>query len=390
MSIKFAFYADDYAQIALQDQKWSIINLLLDRGARPWYQGEQYWGDVSLCSSRNHRKNPINHIGQYCELHAVDIDEHDIGSRTGWWRHEQGGDNIMQLQRLIQREHQNDLLCAVLLRHYEGSGESFNRFRRSVWPDQEYYHSEFHVQRMRVAISLGTGAPITPTQTYRMIQYALSHPEYSMPKLDLSISDNFGTTLLHCLAEAIGCFQGTVQAVEWHELVRHVLRKASSHETELHLPCRSQGPDYETPFIRLLQGALGCKLFQPIDRRSSTQRCLRNCQAALVLWLSDLQSCGVDLMSYGREEQLFLHQSNSKRDIRTKLHSCWYGAPLRLIDFDFGATPHEWRLYWSESTDVFAGEFWSLVEPHDNTFGAKSLSTMPGSWPSEICDGGHI
>ncbi|KAI3322787.1 hypothetical protein HD806DRAFT_114696 [Xylariaceae sp. AK1471] len=99
-------------------------------------------------------------------------------------------------------------------------------------------------------------------------------------------------------------------------------------------------------------------------------------QTTLIWWLEDLAACQVDLMRYGRRERrIFLRNE--------KLKQAWYycgsrveheQSPIsifedkvRLVDFDYGAKPSDWRLHWDTEIERYVGDFWSSVEnllPH--------------------------
>lgn len=58
------------------------------------------------------------------------------------------------------------------------------------------------------------------------------------------------------------------------------------------------------------------------------------------------------------------------------LHS-QHQSKVRLINFRYLPDPVDRRLWWSDPTDEFAGEFWKLVE--SSLLGDPELH-MPGAW----------
>ena len=88
------------------------------------------------------------------------------------------------------------------------------------------------------------------------------------------------------------------------------------------------------------------------------------------IWLEDLQSCGVDLLEYGKKEkELHGHYTEVLGDCRSYSNGC----TLRLVGFTYGASPEDWKVWFSEPTDEYAGDFWWLVEQPDE-------KPMPGMW----------
>ncbi|CZR69637.1 uncharacterized protein PAC_19537 [Phialocephala subalpina] len=104
----------------------------------------------------------------------------------------------------------------------------------------------------------------------------------------------------------------------------------------------------------------------------------------LQVWLMDLQETGIDILAYGKEERQLcisglLHKDFHRYQIKWKTGRCTktskaanqsYGA-LRLIAFEPSKFPSDWKLWWSEPSDEFVGDFWNMCE---------RSPTMPGSW----------
>ena len=110
----------------------------------------------------------------------------------------------------------------------------------------------------------------------------------------------------------------------------------------------------------------------------------------LQLWLSDLNDSGIDLLLYGEEEKRlqdselvckdFHRHSKKKVDFNgsekaAKAINDAYGT-LRLISFETDPSPAKWRLWWSEPTDEFAGDFWRMCE--------RLPTTTPGAWRDDL------
>ncbi|KAJ2985645.1 hypothetical protein NUW58_g1230 [Xylaria curta] len=106
----------------------------------------------------------------------------------------------------------------------------------------------------------------------------------------------------------------------------------------------------------------------PTCRRDLRKRA----QIALRWWLEDLAGCQVSLMEYGRRERrIFLRNEKLKKawyyggrgfEHKNNSDACVLERMARLVDFDYGANPGDWRLHWDTEVERYAGEFWSLVE----------------------------
>ncbi|KAK1716521.1 hypothetical protein BDP67DRAFT_510006 [Colletotrichum lupini] len=152
-----------------------------------------------------------------------------------------------------------------------------------------------------------------------------------------------------------------------------------------------------TPLLSVIGGAL-CRISPalPWDEWDEIFR------TVLRQWLRDLRSVGVDLLQYGREETRILNSTTSadlrgafgagaiagsRRHVRNplKTRESWmehvdeihsksdlYWIPIRVVGFDYGPKLRDWRLWWAPEFEVFAADFWKLVD--------RPRQVMPGSW----------
>ncbi|RFU26959.1 hypothetical protein B7463_g9381, partial [Scytalidium lignicola] len=100
------------------------------------------------------------------------------------------------------------------------------------------------------------------------------------------------------------------------------------------------------------------------------------------LWATELKYCGVDLVSYGRRELSLLKGGFSEnifyvyvgldRGSRGVQEGRGDYLPWRIINFKFGPSPSDWKVWTTNPVDEFAGEFWNLIE--------RPEERMPGSW----------
>lgn len=93
---------------------------------------------------------------------------------------------------------------------------------------------------------------------------------------------------------------------------------------------------------------------------------IRVAEKALETWLEVLQESGVSLDEYGKVAARLVAEEF--------IYRRWDGPEwvLEVIMVDYGPEVHDWKIWWSEASDHFAGEFWEMVEPKP--------SLMPGSW----------
>jgi hypothetical protein len=105
-------------------------------------------------------------------------------------------------------------------------------------------------------------------------------------------------------------------------------------------------------------------------------------------WLIDLESCEIDLSSYGKEEweHHLLYRVEFDIDLDTERST----PKVRLINFSYGCRPEDWIFWFSEPTDEFAGDFWGMIENGPTESSDKELddqiSSTPGAWNSDDDD----
>ena len=99
------------------------------------------------------------------------------------------------------------------------------------------------------------------------------------------------------------------------------------------------------------------------------------------MWLEDLHAAGVDLLEYGRKEKEMLDDGLFNQDFEYfvlergrpgKVLYRYDRLVWHLISFTYGHSPSDWHLWFSEPTDEFVGDFWSMIE--------SPLLSVPGAW----------
>lgn len=118
--------------------------------------------------------------------------------------------------------------------------------------------------------------------------------------------------------------------------------------------------------------------------------------AMMHAWLKILLQSGVDLEDYGSWESTHFLD----RGFKLKLpwfdnDADWWIATtfqVRLIKFDYGPRIEDWKFWFSEPSDPFAGDFWALIE-EDVPWGWDSdeeesdddeEQPMPGAWSEDF------
>ena len=194
-----------------------------------------------------------------------------------------------------------------------------------------------------------------------------------------------GTTLLHAVARALGIlsFYSTCNTKSSHLSVyvedleqwisgwKSILQELVTAGVDLNVTRLSQLHDLKdvrmTPMWDLLYGLCYPTWYEQVQV---------NLQHAIMSWISTLSDFGVDLREYGLQER----STWKPVEISTKfihsgpldLFSDYYFGNRRLINFDYGPSPKDWRIWENEPTDEFAGEFWLMLD--------KKEEIMPGTW----------
>ncbi|KAK4210312.1 hypothetical protein QBC37DRAFT_485485 [Rhypophila decipiens] len=122
------------------------------------------------------------------------------------------------------------------------------------------------------------------------------------------------------------------------------------------------------------------------DRIDGAQPTIQMMETALYSvrrWLGLVQACGVDLEVYGTVEKRLISEEQVTKDfeisleypIWTKLHcSDRLRGSVRIISLDIGPNPEDWRIWWAFEYEIWAQEFWEMVE---NT---EPELAIPGRW----------
>lgn len=297
-----------------------------------------------------------------------------------------GDQQLHAYQKLIEKMDQNEPLLMSLLTHWKGPLVSFTAMRRSLWTDKEYYSEAFLSKRMQLVTGLVLNGPIArqgDTDIMAMTRFALEQDgDWTKASMNLSVCSNDGETLLHGLSGIIGLLGDGGPVQEWLQLSAEAMGQCPSLINLCQASARSHDQVLETPLLRLIKQSFDprppfcCQL----GDQGPINKVIKGCEVSISLWLECLRVAGVDIMRYGREElQRHVTVLNIGRDFGLKF-SCHKRrrhsrGTVHLIRFNYGRHPSDWKFWWSEASDHFAGEFWNMV-------GEQEISSLrvPGAW----------
>lgn len=294
---------------------------------------------------------------------------------------------LHELRNLLRSDDFGDHIRFQLFSNFHGDVDSFNFHRRQIWSDDEFYHESFYKQRTQfawlLALSTNRMAPIFIPHVLAP-QGILRAQEICDSRLNLGYCDD---TLLHGLAIGVGSagWHDQETSTKWALIALDIIPLV--HEYHELAPA-SRWDHFETPFVAsLISSMLPWRARKARNQRFpkctiSLWRHFRNMDIGIKAWLTVLKSSGVDLHKYGeREAEIFHLQGYGRHHSLTRVSGgdddeiCWDNyqrLDLELIGFQYGRDVDDWALWWLEPTDVFAGDFWKMVEPGDQR--------VPGAW----------
>ncbi|GAB7350506.1 hypothetical protein MBLNU459_g1100t1 [Dothideomycetes sp. NU459] len=131
---------------------------------------------------------------------------------------------------------------------------------------------------------------------------------------------------------------------------------------------------------------LGIDLHSPEDVRGRKSTLMLEFLSACIVWRADpyetvltdfigeIQSWGVDILEFGREEERVIRTLENK-----ELIPRWYNefeTIVRMTGFSYGPRVEDWQIWLSNPLDEWAGEFWDMVEHPERR-------SLPGAWVDE-------
>lgn len=199
-------------------------------------------------------------------------------------------------------------------------------------------------------------------------------------------TDECGKTLLHVFvsAWARNSFDPWGDFDMWRELVRDCISAGASIEA-VDLAKR-------TPLQALIDEFWPPGQFGLGDGQSdwSLERVSGQLEDILYCWLADLAAAGVDLEKYGATESSIRQPGTEFTQCDCEFHRvmnwyseeyCTFAFGFRLVGFSYGSLVTDWQFWFSNPTDIFAGDFWTMIETiQDDDLGPKPTLDIPGSW----------
>jgi hypothetical protein len=198
-----------------------------------------------------------------------------------------------------------------------------------------------------------------------------------------------GQTLLHAVAGAIGKLAasgnrlfGTEETqrrmLGWGSIIQELVAGgADLHANSPIFYLRyiikyfSDGKEYDraTPLVSMFASALSVWIIRWAYPRTDLGK-------AMTIYITALYNSGVNLEEYGVRESmtwkpLEFHEGlvEAPRDYD---YSDYYFGRRRLLSFNYGPYPEDWRIWENEPTDEFAGDFWLMID--------RKEEVMPGTW----------
>ncbi|KAF4629247.1 hypothetical protein G7Y89_g8899 [Cudoniella acicularis] len=272
-------------------------------------------------------------------------------------------DGMLNIIRLLMYETEPNLRS---LSGFGGSEEAFLLLRQQSIP--LYYSTPFY-ERAMIAFSLVDRL----LATARLFQIALSDGELEADAY--KYQDATGKSLLHAAAEAFGRSASLARSgFCWAYLFLDcVLAGCNVHSIRVD---HSRTPSRRTPFLEIIHGFLQ---LSPMHVGTSPRRI----EGLITFYLTILKKSGIDLCVYGREEKR-LHDEDLvdktfqytfwPASFRQNPRVAWSSAigSWDLIGFAYGPSPDDWSIWGSQPTDIFAGDFWRMIE--------SPWERMPGAW----------
>ncbi|TGO16587.1 hypothetical protein BTUL_0026g00400 [Botrytis tulipae] len=170
-------------------------------------------------------------------------------------------------------------------------------------------------------------------------------------------------------------FGGTILSIPGYQLWEELIRELIGAQVPL--------PEVGHHELTLLQRIVRACMFQRGTNHRGRQ---------ILDWIKILQSSGIDLEHYGRKERSIfkMKKRNNFESLVflsriNRVEAADHGGPMKpvinfelgwssLIDFNYGPCVEDWKFWFSEPTDRFAGEFWSLIED------PPLMNLVPGAW----------
>jgi hypothetical protein len=195
-----------------------------------------------------------------------------------------------------------------------------------------------------------------------------------------------GKTLLHAVAEAIGrlATSGNIDFCT-EEFERRILGWKSITQ-ELVAGGADLHATFSTPYLWICFNSKYAKKYSRVTPLTSMfagffSEWIRWCDVrmdpgkAMTFYITTLYNLGVNLKEYGLRESLTWEPLEAQKRYTggpENYYSDYYFGRRRVLGFNYGPYPEDWRVWENESTDEFVGDFWLMLD--------KKEEVMPGAW----------
>lgn len=297
-----------------------------------------------------------------------------------------GDESIRQMMIFLRHDGLDDSIRAWILGSFSGDVDAFDRIRRQIWSDDEFFSEAFREMRFHLAWEVATSSAentsmpailchiLSPSGIIQQEHIYPESPDY--PVMDM-LAYVFGASVwqepgaLDCLAIVVGEIL-TLLREKWYQSISN---SAGDYSTKS-----------SSPLLKLLRPsfyALCSDACANQRRKRTLQSRLSHCEKALNFWLEALKSAGFNLLEYGKWETENSENGSLNEKFRVHVDS-WNDdhengiMTIQLLWLQYGQELSDWKLVWSEPTDELAGDFWRLLEP-------AYLVSLPGAWePADI------
>ena len=192
-----------------------------------------------------------------------------------------------------------------------------------------------------------------------------------------SVRDTEHNTLLHRAMQCLGVILtkesrfGITDKLEIFKELRSLITDFVKGGSDLH----ALTLEGQTPMLALLSSCEGaCGL---IHNKYSKHTPIESPPAPLRIWLEQLRYSGIDLRRYGRKEKSLWKDPRVNREweyLERDKQGWWTGNVyrLRLINFNYGPEPGDWRFWIEPVMPNYFIQFWEMVDHPERA--------MPGAW----------
>ncbi|KAJ5771366.1 uncharacterized protein N7511_003417 [Penicillium nucicola] len=269
-----------------------------------------------------------------------------------------------------------------ILSDFHGSAEEFLFFQRQFCPT--FYDMP---QWVRVAVAARATSGIwDASHMPGLVRTVLGDRPWKPENLQLQTSWRWWKemTLVHCIAMRIGGSLAALEKLQRQrggciskdgksdrmEFEKQFLEALSLYEAwnALFHDLLLAGVDLHhvvggmTPFLAFLGGFVYWWDFNNCV--------MKGWNLAISAWVTDLQEGGVDLQRFGQMEEQVWENGLIERDVFWRRNWGWQ----RVVGFSHGPYPRDWKLWLSERSDGYSGEFWEMID--------EPVPVIPGAWPN--------